>query len=93
MMGKHPRIGASHTRSISGLIACGTALLAVGFPTTAWAYVGPGAGLTAVGTVLALLAAVGLLIAGFVWYPVKRLLRRRRPPNQRADDARSEAQK
>lgn len=43
----------------------------------ATAYVGPGAGLTAIGTVLALIGAVLLGIFGFVWYPIKRLLRRK----------------
>ena len=37
------------------------------------AYIGPGAGLSAIGTVLAFLAAVILAIVGFVWYPLKRL--------------------
>jgi hypothetical protein len=41
------------------------------------AYVGPGVGLSAIGTVLAFIGAVVLLIAGFLWYPVKRLLRRK----------------
>lgn len=45
-------------------------------PAAAFAYVGPGAGLTAIGTILALVAAFFLAIVGFVWYPVKRLLRR-----------------
>jgi hypothetical protein len=45
----------------------------------ALAYVGPGAGVTAIGTMLALLGAGLLAIVGFVWYPVKRLLARRRP--------------
>ncbi|SFH84275.1 hypothetical protein [Albimonas pacifica] len=47
-------------------------------PQAASAYVGPGAGLTAIGGMLALVAAVLLAIAGFVWYPLKRLLRGRR---------------
>ncbi len=47
----------------------------------ALAYVGPGAGLTAIGTVLALVAALLLAIVGFVWYPIRRL-RRRRHANQ-----------
>ena len=47
-------------------------------PDPALAYVGPGAGLTAFGTVLALVAAVGLALVGFVWYPVRRLLRGRK---------------
>lgn len=46
-------------------------------PQTALAYVGPGAGLTAIGTILALVAAVALAVVGFVWYPVKRMLARK----------------
>ena len=43
------------------------------FPFIAEAYVGPGSGITAIGSVLALLAAVLVGILGFVWYPIKRL--------------------
>ncbi|MGD2070440.1 MAG: hypothetical protein PVI57_17320 [Gemmatimonadota bacterium] len=39
------------------------------------AYIGPGAGLSAIGAFLALVAAVVVAIFGFVWYPVKRLFR------------------
>ena len=46
-------------------------------PGVALAYVGPGAGLSVIGALFALLAAVALAVVGFVWYPVKRLLRRR----------------
>ena len=41
----------------------------------AHAYIGPGAGLGAIGAALAIGIAVILLIVGFVWYPVKRLLK------------------
>jgi hypothetical protein len=41
----------------------------------AHAYIGPGAGLTAIGTVIALLGGILLAIVGFVWYPIKRVLR------------------
>ena len=44
----------------------------------ALAYVGPGAGISAFGALLGLLAAVALVLVGFVWYPVKRLRRRLR---------------
>ena len=47
-------------------------------PGAALAYVGPGAGLTAIGTLLGLLAVVALAIVGFVWYPVKRMMRKRK---------------
>ena len=39
------------------------------------AYIGPGSGLAAIGSVLAVAGAVALIVVGFVWYPVKRLLR------------------
>lgn len=44
-------------------------------PNIAWAYVGPGAGLTAIGSLVALVLAVIVAIAGFVWYPMKRLIK------------------
>lgn len=53
------------------------AVAAIGLlPEAALAYVGPGAGLTAIGTLLAFLGAICLAVVGFVWYPVKRMLRR-----------------
>jgi len=38
------------------------------------AYIGPGAGISVIGTVVAFLGAVVFAIVGFVWYPIKRLL-------------------
>lgn len=43
------------------------------FPNSASAYVGPGAGLSVVGTIIALIVAIVLAIIGFIWYPFKRL--------------------
>lgn len=43
-------------------------------PCCVWAYIGPGAGISAIGTVIAFVGAILLAIVGFVWYPVKRLL-------------------
>ena len=45
------------------------------FPNMAHAYVGPGAGLSAIGTIVAFIGAIFLLIIGFLWYPIKRLLK------------------
>ena len=45
-------------------------------PLPAYAYVGPGAGLSAIGSVFAVIAAVFMGVVGFVWYPIKRLLKR-----------------
>jgi hypothetical protein len=40
------------------------------------AYIGPGAGLTAVGAAIALIAAIALAVVGFIWYPARRAARR-----------------
>ncbi|MBV7378099.1 hypothetical protein [Maritimibacter dapengensis] len=50
--------------------ALGLALIA----NPALAYVGPGAGLSAIGSVLAFVGVIFLMIAGFFFYPVKRMI-------------------
>jgi hypothetical protein len=57
-------------------IAAAFVLVLATVPSAAFAYVGPGAGLSALGWLAALIGALGLAIVGFVWYPVRRLLRR-----------------
>jgi membrane protein implicated in regulation of membrane protease activity len=42
------------------------------------AYVGPGAGLAAIGAFFALLVGIIAALFGFLWYPVKRMLRQRK---------------
>jgi hypothetical protein len=44
-------------------------------PMPAFGYIGPGSGLSGLGSLLALLGAVLFAIVGFIWYPAKRLLR------------------
>jgi hypothetical protein len=43
-------------------------------PQCVFAYIGPGAGISAIGTVVAFIGAILLAIVGFVWYPMKRML-------------------
>jgi hypothetical protein len=47
-------------------------------PTAALAYIGPGAGLGALATFAAIVFGFLLLFVGFIWYPLKRMLRKRR---------------
>lgn len=54
-------------------------------PSVAFAYIGPGAGLSMVGSFLALLGAILLAIFGFVFYPIRRLLRRRKERSMKRD--------
>lgn len=58
-------------------------------PGLAWAYMGPGAGLAAIGSLLVVAAAFLLMIVGFVWYPLQRLLnalRKRRQARAKVAD-------
>jgi hypothetical protein len=45
----------------------------------AQAYIGPGVGMSAIGTVVAFIGAIVFAIVGFVWYPIKRLIGMVRP--------------
>ena len=47
-------------------------------PEHLYAYVGPGAGLSALGALFALISSVFVAIFGFIWFPIKRLIRRAR---------------
>ena len=46
--------------------------LMLSFPC--FAYVGPGAGLGAIGALIALIAALGYTFWGLVWYPLRHLI-------------------
>ena len=48
--------------------------LLLALPQGTVAYVGPGAGIAAIGTVIALIGGILLAIVAFLWYPIKRLL-------------------
>ncbi len=66
------------------LIVAGLILASLATPASA--YVGPGAGIGVIGTALALVGTVVLLLVGFIWYPIKRFLRRNRPVDQNPAD-------
>ncbi len=60
-------------------------LIGIVLPNSALAYIGPGAGLTVIGTVVAVIGAFLLLIVGFIWYPMKRVLRGRKENKNTAE--------
>jgi hypothetical protein len=65
---------ASSQRRVALLRAgCAGVLLA---PALAWAYVGPGLGAGAVAAVLGIFFGLLAVLAGVVWYPIKRLLKK-----------------
>lgn len=59
-------------------------------PQPAMAYVGPGAGLSAIGAFLAIIVGVIVALFGFVWYPFKRMMRKRKSSAETQADGNSE---
>ncbi len=60
-------------------------------PGHAFAYIGPGVGLGAIATLLAITLGIILLIVGFLWFPLKRALNKRKA--QANSDRSSESEK
>lgn len=46
--------------------------------TPAFAYMGAGAGLSAIGSILSFLGVFVLMAVGFLWYPIKRTFKKMR---------------
>ena len=67
-------------RLLSGPTLLGLLLLIA--PTPAFAYIGPGLGAGAVATVLAVLGSILLGIFSVIYYPIKRMLRKRKKAAQ-----------
>lgn len=59
------------------LIALTTAALLLSTPA-AHAYIGPGAGAGTIAVVLGILAAIGMAFVAIIWYPLKRLFKKRK---------------
>ncbi len=89
---------STQTNKVRRAVAlCLTSMSFAAIPASALAYVGPGAGLSIIGSVLALFAAVIVAIFGFLFFPIRRMLRKRKqkaalkaaenPPSASADPA------
>lgn len=62
------------------------ALLLLAYSAPAYAYMGPGAGLAFIGSLFALIAALGIGALGLVWYPLKKLLHMRHAAEDQDND-------
>ncbi len=56
------------------------------FPKSAVAYIGPGTGLSAIGAFVAVVAGITVALFGFLWYPIKRLLRKKKAKDEGKDE-------
>ena len=55
-------------------------------PLPALSYFGPGGGLTAIGALLALIGVICYTFFGFIWFPLKRLWKKRKGGNDVTQD-------
>ena len=58
------------------LFTIGFVIFSLTTPNIALCYIGPGAGLTVIGTVVAFIGAIILAFIGFFWYPLKKLIKK-----------------
>lgn len=58
-------------------------------PSSLWGYGGPGSIISGLGAFLAVVAAIIVSIFGFLWFPLKRLIRRIRGESDRDAETRS----
>ena len=63
---------------MSKLSSSAFAVLLLTLTSPVYAYLGPGGVVSGLGSFLALVAAVLVAIVGFLWFPIKRLIKRRR---------------
>ncbi len=65
--------------SVPGLV---TGIVMLLFVNQASAYIGPGLGLGAISVALGILGSIVLAIFGLFWYPIKRILNKRKAGQQ-----------
>jgi hypothetical protein len=62
---------------IKGIVAFFISMLILDFSECAYAYIGPGAGLGMIGSVIAIVIAVLVVLVGLIIYPIRWVIRRR----------------
>jgi hypothetical protein len=71
-------------RQLNCIAISGAAVGLLLYTASAEAYIGPGAGLSLIGALWALIAAVGAAVAFIVLWPVRQAMKRRRAAQQEA---------
>jgi hypothetical protein len=62
-------------RNVGPVSICVLANVLLLIPLDAYAYIGPGTGLTALGALLSVVGMIFFAIVGLIWYPLKRLIK------------------
>ena len=76
------------TSSLISIAIC--VLMLVIFVQPAMAYVGPGTGIAALGALLAIIVGVVAALFGFLWYPMKRVMKKRKEAANKSVEPRKE---
>jgi uncharacterized membrane protein len=76
---------------MAGLLAFVVMLTVGTLPSAAWAYFGPGAGVTMLGALWGVLLAVAFALFAFLAWPVRAMLRRRNKAAEAASAAATDA--
>lgn len=61
--------------NLLNFVVCNVILMILLLPSNVLAYIGPGAGLSAFGSLFALVTALIIALFGFVWFPIKRIIK------------------
>ena len=77
----------NHLNLAARLGAC--ALLAL-LTSPAYAYMGAGAGLSALGSILSFIGVFALMALGFLWYPIKRTIKKMRRKGEEQGETRAQ---
>ena len=84
-----PKLGAkrfSHAVSRLSVTAAIASTFCIAATGSAWAYVGPGAGITMLGALWAVIAGILLAVLGLLIWPVRAYIRRRKRAAGGADE-------
>ena len=71
-------------------LAIAVLMLVIFVQQPAMAYVGPGTGIAALGALLAIIVGVVAALFGFLWYPMKRMIKQRKEAASKAVERREE---
>ena len=54
--------------------------------TTSFAYLGPGTGVGVISAIFGIIVAIFAALFGLIWFPIKRLLKRRKEKKEQSQD-------
>jgi preprotein translocase subunit SecF len=85
--GRNTVINRSIEMSKTALLLLRALLISMTLVTPSVAYIGPGAGISVLGSVLGILATIFVAIGAIVFWPIRKFLKRRKAARESADES------